>query len=238
MKKKTKAVLITLSAFIVLLLCLRAYPILADDKELIFTPIQQEDPTVFRELLRILRSEGVNLTLTPELKEKIELALEKPQLVDFMAALGAIKTLKEKGVELPPVWDDSDFLSERLIVALKNDVHHLYQNTQENTNLTKQIQLSSLDDSGFRKKAGYLKLRMLEIFTYQENKTFNTLWRRIEDFEANPSEGIQIEADPREFGYDNFFGKFLLACVSPSLRRTVETINEIGSNQAGDDNSE
>lgn len=238
MKKKTKAVLISISAFILLLLCLRAYPILADDKELIFTPIKQDVPTAYKELLQISRIEGENLTLTADLEEKIELALEKPQLVDFMAALGIIKKLKEKDVELPPVWEDEDFLSERLVVALKNDVHYLYQNTKENTNLTEQILLSSLDTSEFEKQVGYLKVRVLEVFTYQENKTFNTLWRNIEDFEANPSGGIQVEVDPREFGYDNFFGKFLLACVTPSLPKTVETINEIGSNQTGDDNSE
>lgn len=232
MKKKTKAVLISISAFILLLCCLRAYPILADDKELIFTPIKQDDPTAYKELLRISRSEGENLTLTADLEERMELALEKPQLVDFTAALGVIKKLKEKEVELPPEWEDKDFLSERLVIALKNDIHYLYQNTKENTNLTEQILLSSLDASEFEKQVGYLKVRALEIFTYQENKTFNTLWKRIEDFEANPAEGIQIEVDPREFGFDNFFGKFLLACVTPSLSKTIESINEMESNQA------
>lgn len=238
MKKKLKVVLISLAAATVLIVGLRLYPVLADDSNLVFEPIQQEEPIAYKEFLSILRDDSYELTLTTELKEKIQLALEEPNLSDFRAALGIIRRLKEKGTKLPPAWNDRDFLSERLIVALKNDVHYLYQHTQEGTNLTKQIQLSSLDDSEFKKKADYLKLRMIEIFTYQENKTFNTLWRRIEDFEANPSRGIQIEVDPREFGYDNFFGKFLLACVTPSLSKTVENINEIGSNQAGDDNSE
>ena len=157
MKKKTKVVLIILPAFVVLLLCLRAYPILADDKELIFTPIQQGEPSAFRELFRILRSEGESLTLTPKLEGKIELALENPHLADFMAALGIIKRLKENEVELPPAWDDSDFLMDRLVISLKNDVHYLYHNTKENANLTKQVQLSSLNDSEFKKKATYLK---------------------------------------------------------------------------------
>ncbi|ADE56107.1 hypothetical protein [Coraliomargarita akajimensis] len=238
MQIQTKAALITSSVFVILLLSLRVYPILADDKELLFTPIQQDDPTAYRELLQILRSEEKDLTLTPELEEKVESALEAPQLVDFLAALGIIKKLKENEAALPPAWEDSEFLSARLIEALKNDVHYLYQSAQEDSNLTRQIQLTNMNDSAFMNKADYLKLRILEIFTYQETKTFNTLWKRIEEFEANPSQGIQIEVDPGEFGFDNFFGKILLASVSPSLPRTVETINQIGSNQASGDNSE
>jgi hypothetical protein len=148
-----------------------------------------------------------------------------------------IRKLKENGEEIPEIFEDSGFLREKLVLALKNDVHRLHQDTNEARNITKQIQLSGIDDSNLKRKTDYFKLRTLEIFTYQENKTFNTLWRRIEDFERNPSGGIFIEVEPREFGFDNFFGDFLLACVTPSLSKTMETVNQIGSNQAGDDNS-